>query len=279
MSKITFTEEIITPAIATYYLSLMGNNKKLRQETLMRYVQDIRNGRWKSDTGESIKFSKSGRLIDGQHRLNAIIIAGMTLVLLVARGLDDEVFDVLDTGSKRTACDIFKIKGIKYDTLIPSMMVTYNSIKENGKTGSGSNITKTVRPKNTNAALLEAYYNDPLFWEHVATKTFTFYRYIDRLLTPSFIGGLYAVLYKINNKMADDFMHQLCKGDAAVKPITLARQILYTDGVSKTSKLTLNTKLAYIVKAWNLFVKGNNSIKSLRFDPAKEEFPKISRPI
>jgi len=61
-------------------------------------------GQWKL-TGDSIKFNGSS-LIDGQHRLQAIVRSGVTVKCLVVRNLARDVFDVLDTGRSRQAGDV-----------------------------------------------------------------------------------------------------------------------------------------------------------------------------
>jgi hypothetical protein len=63
-------------------------------------------------TGEAIKFSTSGELIDGQHRLQAIIESGKPQWLLVIRGLDPATKAVIDTGAPRTAGDALKLVGL-----------------------------------------------------------------------------------------------------------------------------------------------------------------------
>jgi hypothetical protein len=78
-------------------------------QVVNRYAQDILAGRWKEDTGEVIKVSKSGIVLDGQHRLYAIVKANTPIFLHIAYGIDDSVSDVLDTGSVRSASDVFKL--------------------------------------------------------------------------------------------------------------------------------------------------------------------------
>jgi hypothetical protein len=61
---------------------------------------------------DSIKFSEDGTLLDGQHRLSAVVTSGCTVDFLVCRGYpEDSVFGI-DTGGGRTTSDIAKITGI-----------------------------------------------------------------------------------------------------------------------------------------------------------------------
>lgn len=66
-------------------------------------------GQWKL-TGDSIKFN-GANLIDGQHRLEAVVRSKTTIQCLVVRNLERDVFDVLDTGRGRQAGDVLSAYG------------------------------------------------------------------------------------------------------------------------------------------------------------------------
>ena len=278
MSKITFTEEIITPHIAQTYLDTMARNRRVTKSSIDRYTHDMRSGKWIENTGEAIKFSEDGHLRDGMHRLKSIIAANVSLSMLVMRGISKDAYEVLDTGVSRTGADVFRINGIKYDTLLPALIVNYNCIKETGKMNFGNSSFKEVRSKNTNAAILNQYQTDPLFWDFIAKETMSFYTSFSKMLSPSFIGGFYAITYKMNPDLATSFMRQLCIGEMTSYNVNLFRNKIINDRTSGTRSMKVNVKLALIIKTWNYFIK-KNKVKSLRYDPAKEEFPKISRPI
>lgn len=64
----------------------------------------MRNGNWKAN-GEAIKFSSTGRLLDGQHRLRACVKEQVPFTTLVIRGLEDEAMAARsgDEGIRRLA--------------------------------------------------------------------------------------------------------------------------------------------------------------------------------
>ena len=98
---ITHTREFITPDIAQEYLNTSIGNRKLRPILVKSYADQIKQGKFK-ETHQGIAFDENGRLMDGHHRLSAIVIAGMGIWIDVARGVSrNDVIDV-DTGSKRT---------------------------------------------------------------------------------------------------------------------------------------------------------------------------------
>lgn len=62
-------------------------------------------------THQGIAISNCGELLDGQHRLLAIVNTGIATKLMVTTGLPKETFTVIDTGSKRKASDVLSING------------------------------------------------------------------------------------------------------------------------------------------------------------------------
>src|SRR5258707_13483681 len=70
----------------------------------------IQRGEWQL-TGEAIKLDDEGRVRDGQNRLHAIVEAGVPVRSVVARGVSEDAFDVMDTGRSRNAADVLHIHG------------------------------------------------------------------------------------------------------------------------------------------------------------------------
>jgi hypothetical protein len=65
----------------------------------------IKRGEW-IPTHQGVAFAKSGKLIDGQHRLEAIVEANIPVEMLVVTGVRDDAYKVLDNGIKRTMADL-----------------------------------------------------------------------------------------------------------------------------------------------------------------------------
>ena len=98
-------------------LFLSHTDEKQRRVAKGRAVQlrrDIDNGNW-VNTGDPFRFSTEGTLIDGQHRLTAMmhadddkfVIKDATVIILK----DRIALDVVDTGKSRTVNDIRKMTG------------------------------------------------------------------------------------------------------------------------------------------------------------------------
>lgn len=102
--------ERVTPDVAQDWLARNTLNRRIRPRVVEGYARDMIAGHWRM-SGEAIKFSKSGQLLDGQHRLQAVVASGATVPLLVVRGLEDAVQSVMDTGVARTAGDALRLRG------------------------------------------------------------------------------------------------------------------------------------------------------------------------
>lgn len=99
---------LVTPEKAREFLSFNEGNRYIRSTWVEYLANCIRNNEWQA-THQGIGFSKSGMLLDGQHRLHAIIKADIPVMMMVTYGLADQVFSVLDSGIKRTDADLTKI--------------------------------------------------------------------------------------------------------------------------------------------------------------------------
>jgi len=264
-----FKKELITPSRAKELLEANINNRRVRAEVVSRYTKDILSGRWKEDTGEVIKISKSGIILDGQHRLYAIVKANTPIFFHIAYGLEDSVSDVLDTGSVRSATDVFKLNKITNDSSIPSIIQTYYLLK-NGHFTSGQ---KDMRL--TNAQLLQKYYDNEILWQEVCKKSHNWYMSFAKILPKSFIGGFYSVFKEIDSELAINFMNELCTGiNVTNETMLLLRNRFMQDKMSQ-KKINQTLKTIFMIKAWNCYIKGI-VLKKLAFDSEREAYPKIS---
>ena len=91
-----------SPAVAKEYLEKnTANYRKVNWQVVDRYAKDMADGMW-LENGSPIAISKSGKLLDGQHRLYAIIKSGLTMNILVVEDVDDTAITTYDDHSKRT---------------------------------------------------------------------------------------------------------------------------------------------------------------------------------
>lgn len=124
--KMPFTVgwEKITPEIAQDWLSKHNTkNRRLRRTTVIGYARDMKIGEW-IPNHQGIAFDKDGNLLDGQHRLAAIVMSGVTIPCLIARNVPTKAegamaatMDTIDRGAARSVADMLFLNHGATDSL------------------------------------------------------------------------------------------------------------------------------------------------------------------
>ena len=111
----------VTPALAHELLELnISGQRSLSQAAVERYATDMSTYDWIFN-GAAILISNENKLIDGQHRLNAIAESGVSQVLLIVRGVSTEAMQTVDTNRRRSYADTLKMKKIKNHTVVAAL--------------------------------------------------------------------------------------------------------------------------------------------------------------
>lgn len=104
--------EFVSPELAAELLrDFNTHNRRLRSRQVSLYAESMRQDRW-SLNGEPIQFDADGTLLNGQHRLSAIVESGVGVWLLIVQGLPTDAQDTMDSGIKRKTGDIAEIRGL-----------------------------------------------------------------------------------------------------------------------------------------------------------------------
>jgi hypothetical protein len=102
------TLEKIGPSEAQKFLAKNPINRPLRPSWINQLCWYIETGQWKT-THQGIAIDRNGNLLDGQHRLEAIIKSGKIVTMWVTRGCDAETYQVIDAGRMRTVGDRLRL--------------------------------------------------------------------------------------------------------------------------------------------------------------------------
>ncbi|WP_372918731.1 hypothetical protein [Sandarakinorhabdus sp.] len=94
---------LVTPDMAREWLTYNNINRRIRRPVVALYAAIMRANHWRA-THQGIAFS-STNLIDGQHRLLAIIELNISQWMMVFVEQQDDTFGVLDHGYNRTLRD------------------------------------------------------------------------------------------------------------------------------------------------------------------------------
>lgn len=97
----------VTPDLARDMLKKNTENRPVKKSVIARYAAIMQADNW-TLSPDGIIFSNY-RLIQGQHRLNAVIVSGRPVDFIVWTNVDDNVFKALDRGVSRTASDALGI--------------------------------------------------------------------------------------------------------------------------------------------------------------------------
>lgn len=258
--EMNYYTQNVTPDLARTLLESNTVNRKLSQRNISSLAKQIQMGNFK-ETGDTIKISKTGRLLDGQHRLKAIILANQAVDLSFCAGLDDNIFDVLDTGKSRSAADVLSVTGVKNPGDLSSAARHLMSIKS-GKQSKSIFFS--------NKQILDFIESTPELVEcvrliHSDNKKF-------KVIPTAGMAALYFVFKELHHEQAEDFMDKYytpvdLKADS---PVFTLRDIFLRDSIAK-KKMSIRDKMALVVLAWNAMRK-NKPMK--RRELNSEEFPK-----
>ena len=108
----------INPEMASSMLANQRTNRAISRHTVNKYAREIQSGRWISSILSPIVVDEEGRLIDGQHRLQAIVKSAVEVDAIIVRS-DSRTVDLMCENRARTAADRLKIfDGFGEDTKV-----------------------------------------------------------------------------------------------------------------------------------------------------------------
>ena len=281
--KITAKVETITPEIAKTMLGENVNNRRISRDNVNLFAREIRNGEWRFN-GEAIKFGKDGRLLDGQHRLLAVIAADKAscgrilpptpppkkpLTTLVIRGLEDETQQTMDSGKTRTLGDVLTLRGEKNSTQLASLARAVYLADQLGMEAAAQNDLKPTRGE-----IISFIDQTPQLADVLAASR-AFRSQSGDMLTSSMFASLWWTFAHIDTDAANRFFMSLASGAnlQADDPILILRNTLMAQP-HKAGRSTRDNRVriaALTIKAWNKWRKGK-PLRQLKFS-AGESFP------
>lgn len=256
----------ITPEIAKAILMKNSHNRPLKPYVVNEYARLMRDGLWKEESGEALKFNCDGSLIDGQHRLSALIRAGISLNFLIVAGLDADIFEVIDQGIKRSPGDTIATLGVDNPNLVASGIRRYFNLKHGlSMSGSGAGLS--------NREIANAYLARRTFYTAAAHMSQSWYKK-SRIISKSEFFGLYSLFFDLDQDVAFMFCDYLSSGENLKNndAIFILRNKLILNKQS-SKKYSDYHRTALIIKAWN-FVRSGKFVNGFAFDPTRENFPK-----
>lgn len=241
-------------------------NRPLNERHANSLAEEMGAGRWKTN-GEPIIRGTDGRIIDGQHRLEAVIRSGRKIKFLVVEGVSNDVFDTIDLGRKRSAADTLAISGEADAKPLASSLQLFGKYMFE----SMRNRSFTLSPQQIEM-LLENNRDITLSVKAMKEKEEALGRKAP--IPFSALVFCHYVFSKRDAKLADKFIDQLITGAIPdpESPVLLLRESL-KNRKGSGSRLATEYVLALCIKAFNCMVLGEKA-EVLRFGP-KERFPQV----
>lgn len=122
----------VTPEMARQWMEKNSQNRSASETRAMSYYRDMVHGRW-TLSGEPIALSPTGVLLNGQHRLMALIKYGQKVLMLVQFNCDEHA--VFDRARQRTLGDVFNIAGQASGGSVASWASIHAALVANHTTG------------------------------------------------------------------------------------------------------------------------------------------------
>lgn len=251
--------EIITPAIAAEMLATNTHNRHMKTVKLRAMTNAIVRGEWDLN-GETCKVSKSGVLLDGQHRLRAIQDSGITVAMLVVRGLPDVAQETIDQTTKRTLGDVLTLRGEKSATTIAAALAQLHLYWTTGRLSHVGGQAPTMQQA---LLLLERHPGLRLSvaWGYLWNSHLRF--------IPGTATAIHYLCSQVDSEDADTFFETVARGTGLAEgdPRATLRRALEVDALAPVGgKMQPLRKAAITIRAFNGWRAGETLTK-LQWSP------------
>lgn len=258
---------LVTPALAVELLSINEDNRRVARNKVVEWANVMRQGRWRN-THQAIAIDDDGNVLDGQHRLHAVVETGIPVWMRVWFGESRDVFPVLDRGANRMAAQFVDVKNATVVTAAAKLLAVIDNTTDAVKVEAGikprydsmeNNIESFERWRaeltRNSSACVSVYHatriNSSMLLATVAMASQT--QYADQI--EEFLVGL---------KDGIGFT----EGD----PRAALRQ-RWAVGYRELSTTQRRSGMATVIKAWNYYVE-QQPVRQLRIGP-NEPMPRV----
>lgn len=272
--KITHTIVAVSSDAAKRWLTANRRNRPVNPAQVGKYRIDMAHGRWQF-AADPIRFDINGDLIDGQHRLTALSeLPGITLPMLVIRGLPNETQRVMDQGLKRTPGQQLSLSNIK-DANLVAAIVRVVILWETGLMFRDN----TLQRQEVTTAGIEEWVDDNPDDVELMQAMATPIRSVDA--PPSAVGAFLIIAARTQSTEASDFLNQLHQmtGLSEGHPVhTLYRRLAHIR--KQSTRYSTRDYLALFIQAFNHFHQGHKVMQLPRPKGGSwtvDNFPEVTK--
>lgn len=252
--SVNFDVTFVTPEMAEVYLQCNLNNRPLSRAHITNLAEALKRGEWKM-TAEPIKFTNDDLLIDGQHRLHAILEANKGALLSIARNVPADSFDAMDRGRLRSSGDVLAMMNVKYYTAVASGLRLYCQFEQKNTDGT-INLSRVISSQQIENQMKKS----PSVHEWAKFS----YTGIKKMLNSGTVVGLGLLFEEKDPQFAKAFFDKLSSGEGLRKgdPLLTLRDRLMLNRYSN-AKLAQRHIIMIVIKCWNAS-RRNKSLSVLR---------------
>ncbi len=239
----------VTPACAAEWLKANKHNRPVRRRHVEFLASEIENGNWQMN-GQPLVISENEEILDGQHRLLAVIEAGLPIKTFVVYGISPKAFSTIDTGAPRTGVDALSLNhpGVPSNIIkAVSAAVTWCYKMEKHFSG------KITRISNTESlAYIDAHRS---LW-HCA-EMLAGYPTDARPVSLAMGTASYEMFQRKHQEKAAEFMRRFFTGEqlGVSDPEYILRGLLARDS-TRLTQYPAHVRMRMITKAWNCRRRG-----------------------
>lgn len=260
----------ITPEMAKELLKKNINNRPLRKSNIAFLTNEILSGNWEA-TGTPICFDIDGHLVNGQHRLKAIIEANIPIKEYILGGFSKEAYHKMDGHQPRSASDILHTNGWANSNTVAAVVKFIMVFLENPRGLDGGNWNRKI----SNKDVLDFASDN----EELATAinyTVNFYVSGDKILSKKIMGGLFYLFAEKDLEETISFFKKLTTGIELEKndPVFILRKRLLKIKIDRVRRVSITYLTVLTVKAWNL-KRSKKKVTKLQFNIEKDKIPEI----
>lgn len=268
-NRLTFSLEWVTPAVAAAVLEKANtHNRPKSVNALVRLVKDVLKGSYFLN-GEPVVFDWNGNLLDGQHRLSAVVKTGVSLPLAFVRGVDPDAFPTFDQGKGRNGADVLAMLGNAQGVRLMAA-IRWLRKYDDGK----METTETIEIRNSDVgAALDLYPGLNESVHYVRNQT-------AGLITPAAAAFLHYKLTRFSSEAARLLFEKFYEGVGIVRPSHeyLLRRALENSGDDHRVRAEIE-RCAIVIETFNRVINGTppstNERTHIRWTFGRIPFPVI----
>lgn len=257
---------LVTPSLAETLLTRNNKNRPVNNANVNKLAYAMTNGEWLFN-GSLLTFDMHGNLLDGQHRLMAVIKSGKSVPFKISTGFKSEVFSTIDINKVRSSSDILAIAGVSnYQLCASTANFIFQFMRGSINDSASKSSRQLSRPNKglTHKELLKFVEVKPNLKTSVEYQLSIRKQQPMAILPAHVVSGFHFLFSEKDEDLATTFLNQLLVGDKLSNESSVyhLRNILIKSKMDSTKRIIHSDMIKLVVNAWNLFKKGKK-VKSL----------------